>query len=270
MVASRQHMRVLAAAVLLAAACHAHVLPRPRVLVARPRAVISGRAAAAPMPGGGVNLYRQFGITEDASYDEILAAYALMCTKAVGNKKELIKLEVAKDRILEDRLRQRVSGKMSGAVEGNWDRKERMRKLKPFSAANLPRFMQPYVLFPKKDKIFNVGVIYGLFAALGFALPPYITTLLTMGLGISTYMVYYNGIPSAKGDTGERRPAKLMPFGISIAINILCGGIGWGLGSGLGRVLSLNAELAGGVINLGTLFGFGFAALYGKAQEALI
>ena len=53
-------------------------------------------------------LYRMLGIAEDADYDEIVGAYDKLCEKYEGQTKRLIKLQVAKDKILEDRLRQRM------------------------------------------------------------------------------------------------------------------------------------------------------------------
>merc|ERR1719203_1218045 len=55
-------------------------------------------------------LYRMLGVTEDANYEEITAAYEDLSTKYAGQTKRLIKLQVAKDKILEERLRQRISG----------------------------------------------------------------------------------------------------------------------------------------------------------------
>ena len=53
---------------------------------------------------------RMIGVSEDATYDEVTEAYQELCTKYKGETKRLIRLQAAKDIVLEDRLRQRMSG----------------------------------------------------------------------------------------------------------------------------------------------------------------
>lgn len=55
-------------------------------------------------------LYRQLGIAEDASYEEIVAATDGLIAKAGGDIKQKIKIEVAKDKILQIRLNERLAG----------------------------------------------------------------------------------------------------------------------------------------------------------------
>ena len=66
------------------------------------------------------------GLDIDASYDEIEKAYADLIDTYSAEPKRKIKLQVAKDKILEDRLRQRLSGGMKGfsQVVDPFDRKE--------------------------------------------------------------------------------------------------------------------------------------------------
>ena len=111
----------------------AAALRSPAVLPARPFAL--GRHAAVaprmafslprfnrgqPEPQGPSEevqgLYRMLGLAEDADYDEINASYERLAEKYTGQTKRLIKLQVAKDKILEDRLRQRMSGSLKGSI----------------------------------------------------------------------------------------------------------------------------------------------------------
>lgn len=55
-------------------------------------------------------LHRQLGITEDASYEEITAACDRLIAKAGDDMKAKIKIEVAKDKILQLRLNARLAG----------------------------------------------------------------------------------------------------------------------------------------------------------------
>jgi hypothetical protein len=55
-------------------------------------------------------LYRQLGIAEDAQYEEIVAATDALIRAAGDNLKEKVKIEIAKDRILQIRLNERLTG----------------------------------------------------------------------------------------------------------------------------------------------------------------
>lgn len=55
-------------------------------------------------------LHRELGIAEDSTYEELTAATDLLLTRAAGDVKKKIKIEVAKDRILQIRLNERLTG----------------------------------------------------------------------------------------------------------------------------------------------------------------
>jgi hypothetical protein len=55
-------------------------------------------------------LHRQLGIAEDAQYEEIVAATDALIRAAGDNLKEKVKIEIAKDRILQIRLNERLAG----------------------------------------------------------------------------------------------------------------------------------------------------------------
>jgi len=55
-------------------------------------------------------LHRELGITEDATYEEITAACDRLIADAGDNMKQKIKIEVAKDKILQIRLNARLAG----------------------------------------------------------------------------------------------------------------------------------------------------------------
>ena len=56
-------------------------------------------------------LHRQLGIAEDATYEEIVAATEGLIARAGSNNlKEKVKIEVAKDKILQIRLNERLAG----------------------------------------------------------------------------------------------------------------------------------------------------------------
>lgn len=55
-------------------------------------------------------LHRQLGIAEDATYEEIVAATDRLMAEAGDNMKEKVLIEVAKDKILQYRLSERLAG----------------------------------------------------------------------------------------------------------------------------------------------------------------
>jgi hypothetical protein len=57
-----------------------------------------------------VALHRQLGIAEDASYEEIVRATDSLIQKAGSDIKQKVKIEVAKDKILQIRLNERLAG----------------------------------------------------------------------------------------------------------------------------------------------------------------
>jgi len=60
----------------------------------------------------GATLYRELGVPEDATYDEINAAYARLASVHENDKKRSIRLAITKDKIVELRLKQRVGGSL--------------------------------------------------------------------------------------------------------------------------------------------------------------
>lgn len=227
-----------------ATAIRAHVvhphMPRARVLHARPRVAIHGGAAA--VPAGGDNLYRKFGISEDADYDEIVAAYERLCAKNADNKKELIRLEVAKDRILEDRLRRRMSGKLqSRVVESNWDRAQRLKPRKPV-LDYLPPYLRRFIDVPKGDAFTNVAIFFGMLGGFALLLPAMASAVMMMGYLVSNGLLYNKGLPETKEDTG--RPAELKPLLLTLAISTIVGGLGLSVGVGVAGLLFPDSTMA--------------------------
>ena len=55
-------------------------------------------------------LHRQLGIAEDATYEEIVAATDALIAKAGTDIKAKVKVEIAKDKILQIRLNERLAG----------------------------------------------------------------------------------------------------------------------------------------------------------------
>lgn len=55
-------------------------------------------------------MHRELGIAEDATYEEIVAATGELIERAGSDMKRKIKVEIAKDKILQIRLNERLAG----------------------------------------------------------------------------------------------------------------------------------------------------------------
>lgn len=62
-------------------------------------------------------LHRQLGIAEDATYEEIVAATDQLIAAAGSDMKAKVKIEVAKDKILQHRLNERLAGLQAESKE---------------------------------------------------------------------------------------------------------------------------------------------------------
>lgn len=115
----------------------------------RPAAV---RPAAAPIAmrlGGGaplsagppediVNAFRKLGVFEDAPYDVVDKAFESLMAQYKGNTKQEIQLKVAKDKVMDWRLRQRMSGALKPLQKFGSGRRGQRRKSRGLSGRLLP------------------------------------------------------------------------------------------------------------------------------------
>lgn len=62
-------------------------------------------------------LHRQIGIVEDATYEEIVAATDRLIAEAGNDLKKKIQIEIAKDKILQIRLNERLAGLLQNSKE---------------------------------------------------------------------------------------------------------------------------------------------------------
>ena len=62
-------------------------------------------------------LHRQLGIAEDATYEDIVSATDALIAKAGADLKAKVKIEIAKDKILQIRLNERLAGLTTGTKD---------------------------------------------------------------------------------------------------------------------------------------------------------
>ena len=154
--------------------------PMPALRRMQPRqvAVVAPQMMALPGFGGGGKkkdayegpseeaqaALRMIGVSEDATYDEVTEAYQELCTKYKGETKRLIRLQAAKDIVLEDRLRQRMSGAfksdIADRVGKNMDIGDN-RKAPKEPLITLPAWAEPYMELPTKKLLLRNALLFG-------------------------------------------------------------------------------------------------------------
>lgn len=134
-------------------------------------------------------LHRELGISTDASYDEIVAQTQHKIDLAGNNIKQKIKIEVIRDTILENRLRERISGNID-FIEGDalaysmWEEggkeeeakmlEKQERKEKAAKGWQAPAWTKGLVVKPDKPWLDGQIKIWGGASLLGLLFPPLI------------------------------------------------------------------------------------------------
>ena len=151
--------------------------------------------------------YRLLGLAEDAGYDEINSAHDSLASKYEGDVKMTIKLQVAKDKILDDKLRQRMSGslKATSFAESPYDRKEAPKPL-----IKVPPFMADYVDLPSRAELQKNLLVFGAIGFLPMLSKSWAATSVGLGFATSLYTLYNRGVPASASEMGgEMRPPKV-------------------------------------------------------------
>ena len=150
--------------------------------------------------------YRLLGLAEDANYDDINGAYDELASKYEGDTKMTIKLQVAKDAILDHLLRQRMSGALKSTVsESPFDRKDA-----PEPFLKIPVFLADVMELPTRQYLLkNVGV-FSAIAMLSVLSKAWASTSVGLGFATGLFLLYNRGIPDSSNDLdAEMRPPKV-------------------------------------------------------------
>lgn len=152
--------------------------------------------------------FRMMGLAEDATYDEVEAAYEQLAAKYAGETKRLIKLQVAKDKILEERLRQRMSGSLKVSDVFGEDRFVEQKK--PLIV--LPPFLDRVMELPSKAELTKNSIVFGCIGLLPILAISWASTSVSLGFAASLYLLYNRGAPDTGNDMdAAMRPPKVRP-----------------------------------------------------------
>lgn len=181
-------------------------------------------------------LYRELGIAEDATYEEIVMATDSLIAAAGSDIKQKIKVEVAKDKILQIRLNERMKGfttltkearaQSAFELEGADDEDDLVDKKKG-RESNAPLWTRGLIVKPDEKQIKSQVRLWGIVTALGLALPPSIEYLGRFTWLLCVAQLTFRGM--SKGDVdrggmgmsfnsggggGHRKVAFALGFGI--------------------------------------------------------
>lgn len=167
-----------------------------------------------------MNAYRELGLAEDATYDEIMDAFMSLSETYADDPGKLLKIELAKDKVLDERLRQRMTGQLKAVVaESPFDAKP-VKRTPPWVIAK--ELYTKLIEFPSKKHALNViGLLAGLSAATWIA-PNTAGTILLVQTVSGLGFVYNRGTPEVPrddfGQVGEIRPMKPKPMALTVGI----------------------------------------------------
>ena len=181
-----------------------HAAARP-AMVSLPFGSSGGAEPAGPSEET-LAAYRLMGLDLDATYDDIERAFDLLVAEAAGDAKRKIKLQVAKDKILDDRLRQRMAGGLKSfkTVVDPFDRPEGPKPL-----ITIPPFLQGVMELPDKDTLIKNVVVFGIIGMLPVITTSWAPTSISLGFAVSLWLLYNRGVEQS-GDMGaEMRPPKV-------------------------------------------------------------
>jgi hypothetical protein len=214
-----------------------------------------------------VNPYRSLGVSEDASYEEVEAAYQRLVKKYQGNEKQLIKLEMYKDKIFEDQLRARISGKTRVKVkESPAERRLSQKRFQP------PKWIRDAIKVPDKKYMQKTALVMSIFIVAGFITPSLSTTCMSMSAIASIAFLYNRGLPEPPkdefGNPGEIRPTD---WKVALHTVILCLAFGFAA-LAIAQVFLLHVPLPAwlspdGVVNLFVCFGFWLCCTFCQTQD---
>lgn len=160
-------------------------------------------------------LYRELGVAEDATFEEIQEATSLLLARYEGDLKKKVKVEICKDKIMQIRLNQRLEGlvkETSDAAASNYLDEEVEELANKPSSWELPRWAQGIIVKP--DNVWRDQCVFwfGGIAALGVLIPTKADSFVTIIFFLASALM---------GQRGKPKPEPGM------ASNPFRGSVGW-------------------------------------------
>ena len=171
-------------------------------------------------------LYRELGVAEDATYEEIVAATDAKIAKADGDIKKKVKVEITKDKILQLRLQQRMSGQIG---EGSQARMERSIKADADELARkkggvkVPKWIPKGIFVPSTDEVEqrNNILIYGGLLFFALVSPEASDPLKFVGTCLFVFRTMGRGMPKGYGRGNPPPPAMTKHYPIAFIFSVM-------------------------------------------------
>jgi len=174
-----------------------------------------------------INGYRELGLPEDATYDAVMDAFLELSETYSDDPERMLTLELAKNKVLDERLKQRMSGNLAGPSKGRavispFDERAKVRT-PPWVIAKrvLQRIVKPFEV-PTRAHAMSCVPLLG-FMTTAMLVAPRIQMLGTILMTVNSGMLIYsrNTDPLATddyGQVGEIRPMKRKPAALTVGI----------------------------------------------------
>lgn len=245
-------------------------VPAPQAQHAPARMLFGfGKKKVAKSTGpSGANPYRALGVSADATYDEVEAAVKRLSIKYADDRKKLMMLDVHKDKIFEDKLQQRMSGRLQPKIkESPYD-----RKLVPKKRFVVPVWLQDTIKLPDFKYLKRTAIIMGIFIVLGFVTPTLAGSCMAMAFIAAAGFLYNRGLPEAKKDEygayGEVRPVKHRVVLKTLLINLGVAAVFFGLAQLFMIYLALPLWCPpDAFVNASVVFGLWMSCLFFMSQD---
>lgn len=174
-------------------------------------------------------LYRELGVAEDATFEEIQEATATLLARYANDLKKKVKVEITKDKIMQIRLNQRLGGmvKETSDVAANSYLEEDAEDFgkQPINL-QLPGWLQTLVVKP--DQIWRDQCVlwFGAFAFLGILMPTQAEGLQKWSFLLSGALMGTRGTPKPEPGQGLFRTQKVGPHSF-IGFGLALGAFMW-------------------------------------------
>jgi len=172
---------------------------------------------------GDNDAYRQLGVPEDATYDEIMDAYIKLSEQYQNDPARMKKIDTAKEFILNERLKARMAGALRPTVvDSPFDEKPVVR-IPPWVIAG--EFISKIFEMPTLSYTGRVLITVGGLCAAAWFSPRTAGTVLMLQTVSGAAFVYNRGTPDVPrddmGQIGEIRPMQKKPFAFTVLVTFL-------------------------------------------------
>jgi len=175
--------------------------------------------------------YRLLGLSDDAEYDKIWEAYEALSEKYAADPARVSTIEEAKDKVLDDRLRQRMAGTLGATYDGMVAVEDRPEEPKTPLLEILSGYRKKLILVPSPRYAFQVFTILGGLTLATWVAPSTAGSILLINIMSGMGFIYNRGeadvVRDDFGQIGEIRPMKPKPFMLTAAIAASISLFGW-------------------------------------------